>query len=583
MKQWDLSILYTSFEDPKLTEDQQRLEKLISDLSELTANFSENSLKPAENLLHYYALTNEVTEVMDELGNYAYLNYSVNTKNMDALKLIEKVESYSPALTVCNVQFIKWLATIDQLTDLLTQNEALAPYAFHILSEKDKAAYMLSDQEEALLAELQNTGSNAWSKLQDATISSLTANYEGEELPITVIRNYAFDADGEKRQKAYEAEIKSYDKVASISAASLNAIKGEVLSVANRRGYESPLEMTLKSSRMDQETLDAMMTAIKEYLPDFRAYMKKKADLLGHTKGLPFYDLFAPIGEVDLTYTYDEARDFVVTNFTSYSQKLGDFAANAFDNNWIDPFPREGKVAGAFCSNINSKKESRVMANFTGSFNDVSTLAHELGHGYHGDCLKDVLAVNSDYPMPLAETASIFCETIVTNAALKDASKEAALVILENSVMSANQVITDIYSRYLFETTLFEKRETASLSVEELKEAMTQAQIEAYGNGLDPETLHPYMWVCKPHYYSAGYNFYNFPYAFGLLFAKGLYAMYKEEGESFLPKYDTLLRATGCNTIKDVLATVGVDAHDPEFFRNSLKLIKEDIDFILNY
>ncbi len=583
MKQWDLSILYTSFDDPKLTDDQNRLEKLIKELSDLTGYFSNTSSDDVDQLLSYYNLSNNITNLMDELGNFAYLNYSVNTKNMDALKLIEKVESYSPSLIVCTVQFVKWLGTIRGLEALIEDHEVLAPYAFNILSEKDKADYMLSDAEEALMAELQNTGSNAWSKLQDATISSLTANYEGEELPITVIRNYAYDADGDKRKKAFDAEMKSYDKVASISAASLNAIKGEVLSVSKRRGYSSPLEMTLKSSRMDKETLDAMMLAIKEYLPDFRAYMKKKAEMLGHKNGLPYYDLFAPIGDVDLTYTYDEARDFVVTNFSSYSQKLGDFAANAFENNWIDPFPREGKVAGAFCSNIHSKKESRVMANFTGSFNDVNTLAHELGHGYHGDCLKDVLPNNSDYPMPLAETASIFCETIVTNAALKEASKEAALVILENSVMSANQVITDIYSRYLFETTLFDGRETASLSVDEMKEAMINAQKEAYGDGLDQEVLHPYMWVCKPHYYSADFNFYNFPYAFGLLFAKGLYAMYKEEGESFLPKYDTLLRATGCNTIKGVLATVGVDAHDPNFFRNSLKLIKEDIEKILDY
>jgi pepF/M3 family oligoendopeptidase len=341
--------------------------------------------------------------------------------------------------------------------------------------------------------------------------------------------------------------------------------------------------MTLKASRMDKETLDAMMTAIKEYLPNFRSYLKKKAEMLGHKQGLPFYDLFAPIGQVEMTYTYDEARDYVIKNFSSYSSKLGQYAKNAFDKDWIDPDPREGKVSGAFCSNIHSKKESRIMANFNGSFNDVSTLAHELGHGYHGDCLSNVKPSNSDYPMPLAETASIFCETIVTNAALKDATKEEALVITENSVMSANQVIVDIYSRYLFETALLENRKSSSISVDELKTLMTNAQLEAYGDGLDPEYLHPYMWVCKPHYYSAQYNFYNFPYAFGLLFAKGLYAMYLEEGESFLPKYDALLEATGDHDIKDVLAIVGVDSHNPDFFRASLDLIAKEIEFIVSY
>lgn len=583
MKTWDLTLLYSAFDDPKLLADQNRLEGLMDILSGLTAAFAENNTSVKESLMAYYELTEQISSLVDELYTYASLTYAVDTKNTDALKLIEKVEAYLPTLTVCNVQYQKWLGRQKDIEAIIDGDSDLAPYRFKILSEKDKASYILSDSEEALLAELRNTGSNAWSKLQDQTISTLTATYEGEELPITVIRNYAYDADPVKRKKAYDAEIACYDKVAPISAAALNAIKGEVISVAAKRGYASPLEMTLKSSRMDRETLDAMMTAIKEYLPDFRAYMKKKAAMLGHEGPLPFYDLFAPIGEVDLTYTYDEARDFVVKNFSDYSEKLGKFAAHAFDNDWIDPFPREGKVAGAFCSNIHSKKESRVMANFTGSFNDVSTLAHELGHGYHGDCLKDALTVNSDYPMPLAETASIFCETIVTNAALKDASKEAALVILENSVMSANQVITDIYSRYLFETALFEQRTSASLSVDEMKDTMLAAQREAYGDGLDGDILHPYMWVCKPHYYSAGYNFYNFPYAFGLLFAKGLYAMYQKEGDSFLPKYDALLKATGNNSIKDVLAIVGVDAHDPDFFRGSLALIKKDIDFILAY
>ena len=581
MKQWDLSILYASFEDPQLALDQKRIEEQIKALTKLTESLTSNKHTVEDNLLSYYRITNALTDDLDVLGNFAFLNYAVDTKNTDALKLIEKVESYNPDLTVAEVRYRKWLGTIDHLDEIIAAEPKLAIYAFNIRSEKDKATYMLSDAEEALLAELKNTGSNAWSKLQDTSISSLTADYEGEEIPITVIRNYAYDADANKRKKAYDAEIKSYDKIASNSAAALNAIKGEVISVANRRGYKSPLEMTLKSSRMDQETLDAMMIAIKEYLPKFRSYMKKKATLLGHDQGLPFYDLFAPIGDVDLTYSYDEARDFVVDNFTSYSKSLGDYAANAFEHNWIDPEPREGKVAGAFCSNIHGKKESRIMANFTGSYNDVSTLGHELGHGYHGECLKDLEAVNSDYPMPLAETASIFCETIIANAALATASKEAALVITENAIMSANQVITDIYSRYLFETKLFEGRKTGSLSVDELKEAMISAQKEAYGDGLDPECLHPYMWVCKPHYYSASSNFYNFPYAFGLLFAKGLYAMYQKEGSAFLDKYDTLLRATGSNNIKDVLATVGVDSHDPDFFRASLALIAEDIDFFI--
>lgn len=583
MKKWNLDILYTSFDDENLQKDLQQIDVLIEALTTYVKETLTTDQSDSNKILGYYKQTDKLSSMLDIIGNMGQLTYSVDTKNTDALKLIEKVESLSPALTVNSVIFKKWLKTINNLEALISSDEALLAYKYVILEEKDESKYMLSDAEESLLASMKNTGSNAWNKLQDATISSLTADYEGKKTPITVIRNYAYDADSEKRKKAYGIELEALGSIASISASALNAVKGEVITVANKRGYTSPLEMTLKSSRMDSETLDAMMTAIKEYLPSFRAYMKKKAHMLGHKNGLPFYDLFAPVGDVNLTYTYDEARQFVIDNFTAYSNKLGQYATTAFDDDWIDPFPREGKVAGAFCSNIHAIKQSRIMSNFTGSLNDVGTLAHELGHGYHGDCLKEVLPANSDYPMPLAETASIFCETIVTNAALKSATDAEKLVIIEDSIMSANQVIVDIYSRFLFESSLFEGRKDASMSVDELKDAMLNAQKEAYGDGLNQDFLHPYMWVCKPHYYYADYNYYNFPYAFGLLFAKGLYAKYKEEGDAFLPKYDALLKSTGDNNIKDVLSIVGVDAHNPDFFRASLALIKKDIDFFLNH
>lgn len=582
MKKWNLDILYTSFDAQPLKDDLVNIEKLIEDMRKYTSDTLNTDLTDVEKVLGYYKRADELISIMEVIGNFGELTYAVDTKNVEALKLIEKAESFQPQLTVCDVAFKKWLSSLENV-DTLVNDPAIADYKYAVNEALDSAKHMLSDKEESLLAQMKNTGSNAWSKLQDATISSLMVDFRDKKEPITMIRSYAYDADASKRQEAYEAEVEALGSIASISASALNAIKGEVITVADKRGYTSPLEMTLQTSRMDKETLDAMMTAIKEYLPTFRAYMKKKATMLGHENGLPFYDMFAPIGDVNMTYEYDEARQFVIDNFNAFSDKLGSYAATAFDEDWIDPFPREGKVAGAFCSNIHAKKQSRIMANFNRSFNDVSTLAHELGHGYHGDCLKDVLPTNSDYPMPIAETASIFCETIVTNAALKTATNEEKFVILENAIMSANQVIVDIYSRYLFETALFEGRKDASLSVDELKDAMLTAQKEAYGDGLDPNKLHPYMWVVKPHYYYADANFYNFPYAFGLLFAKGLYAMYLKEGESFIPKYDALLEATGCNNVKDVLAIVGVDSHNPDFFRASLALIKEDIDFILNY
>ena len=377
---------------------------------------------------------------------------------------------------------------------------------------------------------------------------------------------------------AYEAELAAYSRIEEASGAALNGIKGEVITINGLRGYDSPLVETLRVSRMDQDTLDAMLKAMKKALPSFQRYYQHKAKLLNHKEGLPFYDLFAPIKKSESTYTYDEAMTYIIKQFESFSLELAAYTQKAYDAKWIDYTPRNNKRGGAFCMNIHSIKESRIMSNFDGSFSNLITLAHELGHGYHGQQLVDESIINSRYPMPLAETASIFCETIVVNAALKEVSDEEQIAILEASISDAGQVIVDILSRFFFESALFEKRAQGVVSVGELKNMMLESQKRAYGDGLDHNYLHPYMWLNKPHYYSAGLNFYNFPYAFGLLFAKGLYAQYLEQPEGFLEKYNNLLKATGKNNIKDVAAMVNVDVGQSEFFEKSLALIEKDIE-----
>lgn len=575
---WDLNPLFSGFDSPFLVQELETLPKeldqLLQDINAVDLTVESGSF----DLLSVLMTLNQLNDRIERVYNYASLIYSVDTSDMDAARMLENIEKFLPTLHLVSATLQKQLKTVESIESLIQKTPALSNFKFVLEDALTSSKYLLSPEEELLLAELKNTGSSAWTKLQSQIVSNLTGSFRGEEQTITVLRSKAYDNDPSVRKEAFEAELLAYKKKDAESCACLNAIKGEVILESKKRGYTSPLHKTLVDSRMDAETLDAMMTAIQEYLPYFRQYLEKKATLLGHKNGLPFYDLFAPIGEVDMRYTYEEACNFIVDQFSSFSKELGAFAKKAIDQQWIDVYPREGKVAGAFCANLHSIKESRFMTNFTGSFNDLSTLAHELGHGYHGDCLKDALSLNSDYPMPLAETASIFCETIVFNAALEQASPEEKLVILENSLMGSTQVIVDIYSRYLFETELFARRENASLSVDELKQAMTDAQVKAYGKGLDPETLHPYMWMCKPHYYSAGSNFYNFPYAFGLLFAKGLYAQYQKDQSGFVKKYDELLLATGCNTITDVLRIIGIDSHKPDFFRASLELIKEEIE-----
>lgn len=575
---WSLDNLYKGFDDEILLSDIVNIEKQMKEYSSwCEENFSNH--ENLESKLEYYLKNaNQLSDDFNKIFAFGRLHMAVNTMNEDALKLVEKMEQFIPMLSVIEVKFAKWI----EKAEINSSNDTIKTHSFFIKETQKSAKYMLDDKTEEILANLRNTGSGAWDKLQDTMVSTLSTDFDGKKLPLPALRNLAYDASADIRKRAYEAEISTYQKIEKSSAAALNAIKGEVIYTSKLRGYKSPLEMTLIDSRMDMETLDSMLDSMREFLPDFRRYLKKKAQLLGHTGSLPFYDLFAPMGESHQTYTYLQASELINDNFSKFSPKLGAFSKKAFDNQWIDAKMRDGKIGGAFCASIHGIKESRIMANFSGSFSDVTTLAHELGHGYHGECLKDATNLNSHYSMPVAETASIFCESYVVNALLKEAKEEEKFAIVEHNLVEATQVIVDILSRYEFESKLFAMRQSSSLSVDKLKEIMIEAQLATYGDGLDSSLLHPYMWACKPHYYSAGLSFYNFPYAFGLLFAKGLYAQYLNEGASFIPKYDELLRETGRNDVRGALKSVGVDSSDKEFWRNSLKLIKNDIDYFVN-
>ncbi len=579
---WSLNELYPSFESDEFLADFNRINEEI----EKFTLWAEDNLLSHENekekVEDYVGFSQKLSTLFSRLFAFSNLTASVDAKNETALQYIDKLMVKHSDLTKPQVQFQNFIKEIVDLEALIDSSDLLKEHSFYLEEIKRDTKYMLSEKEEVLVSKLTNTGSTAWSNLHNMITSTLLVdiNLDGQDksLPLPAIRNMAYDKDPAIRKTAYEAEINAYKKIEESSAAALNGIKGQVITLAELRGFESPLEETIIQSRMDKETLDAMLTAMVESLPAFHKFYRKKAELLGHDNGLPFYDLFTPMGQVDRTFSYQEAMTYIVDNFRTFSDRLGDFAKNAYENNWLDVEPREGKRGGAFCANLHPIGESRIMSNFSGSFSSMTTLAHELGHGYHGLNLKDESILNSGYPMPIAETASIFCETIVVNAALKEASDQEAFSILEASISDAGQVIVDIYSRYLFETDLFERRKNYAPSVKELKEMMEEAQKKAYGPGLDHNVLHPYMWVNKGHYYSAGRNFYNFPYAFGLLFSKGLYAEYLTRGEAFVKEYDDLLNATGKNNIADVAKRMNIDVRNPEFFRNSLKLIEKDIE-----
>lgn len=583
---WSLKELYPSFDSVEFRGDSAMILEKIEEITHFAEDNLMDSVDARGKIERYVQYDIEISKLVSKVMGFSNLTLAVDARNEAARENFSRIAMKLSDLTKPEVLFQRFILEEENLEKLIEESPLLKEHEFYLLEARRNARYMLSEGEEVLVSKLSVSGSKAWTNLQNVLTSTLLVDMEvsGKKvtLPLPAVRNLAYDKDPQVRKAAFEAEIAAYEKIEESSAAALNGIKGEVLTVSKARGYVSPLEETLIASRMEEPILEAMFSAIKESLPAFRGYLKRKGTLLGHKNGLPFYDLFAPMGESSRIFTYEEAMAYVVKNFSTFSERLGGFAKNAYEKNWLDVEPRDGKRGGAFCSNLHAIGESRVMSNFDGSFSNMTTLAHELGHGYHGYNLKGESILNSSYPMPIAETASIFCETIIIKATLKEADEKETLTILEQSISDACQVIVDIYSRYLFETELFRLRKDHTLSVNELKSLMLEAQKEAYGDGLDNEILHPYMWLNKTHYYSAGRNFYNFPYAFGLLFSKGLYAEYLKRGEEFVAEYDELLASTGKSTVRDIALKMGIDVTKPDFFRASLQMVEEDIERFLS-
>lgn len=573
--EWSLDEIYKGFDDEAYESDFAALEAELSRFGAAVRSSDKELFEKVEELL---ALEENITLLAGKLSLYIGLRQSVNT---DDGAIMAQDNRFGKLLSSGRASFSaasKIYAGIPDIDAFAAKSELISKYSYKLKTAKESAKHLLSDEVEEIISALDMTGGAAWGKLQTYLTSTLKVDYDGRVVTLSEIRNLAYSKDADVRKNAYEAELKAYEKIADSVAFSLNNIKMQVNTICEKRGYSSTLEMTLDHSDMKKETLDAMLTAIKEYLPVFRKYLRKKGELLGHKNGLPWYDLFAPIGKAEKSYSIDEAEDYLVKCFSGFTPDMASLMREAFENSWIDFYPRKGKEGGAFCAEANFIGQSRILTNYDGTFGAVDTLAHELGHAYHNRQLEKVAILNQGAPMQLAETASTFNEVFLGKYALAQAGAEEKLSLIDSDLKEQTQCIVDIYSRFLIESAVFEQSKNRFLMADDLKEIMLDAQRQSYGDGLDESTMHPYMWVCKGHYYSSGLSYYNFPYAFGNLFALGLYSLYKEEGDAFVPKYNKMLSSTGCHSIEEVAATMGIDVTKADFWRSSLKLIEAEVE-----
>lgn len=567
---WDLTVFYKDFDDPEFKDDLARLPKEIDAFTAAIAAPAEDEVEKLVSLVHQEeALSN----LFERLSLMIELTLSVDANNKAANAAMAPLMRAVMGSSLASNAFSRYLASLENLDAIIDADDELKARAFALREAAEDAKHQLPEALEKPVLKMQLSGGEAFSQLRDKLDATLLVDYDGKQIPLSAVRALAYDGDADTRRRAYEAELASYKKIELPMSFCLNNIKAEGETMAALKGYKGVLDMALAHSRMDEKTLEAMWTAIREALPELREYFKAKGRLLGHENGLPFYDLFAPVGQSTRTYTVDEARALLLDLFGKFCPEMGEMMRTAFDEGWIDMYPREGKSGGAFCSGYYAKNISRVMTNFAGSASDVSTLAHELGHAFNNRMLHHKPIMMTETPMPLAETASTFNETLLISQLLKTATPEEELTLLDSCLTEQTQTMVDIYSRFLFEQKVVAAQADHALDVDELKETMLWAQEQSYGDGLDPEYRHPYMWACKSHYYSTGVHFYNFPYAFGGLFARGLYARYEKEGEAFVPVYCDLLSRFGSDTIANVTASVGIDVTTPDFWREAVESV----------
>ncbi len=590
---WDLTNVYPgleseqfrrAFADLKVQADaldaylgDHGISRVASSKSKMVAD----EAKPAVD--GYVDRMNTALRLFSTLNAYVASYVTTDSYNTTAKRSESELEIVGVRLRKQEVRFQGWIGSIVDLLPTVLGHEGVAKdHAFYLRETAEQSRYLMSEPEESLAAELELSGANAWGKLQGTVYSQLAVNFELDgklqKMPMTALQNLSHHPDSEVRRRAYEAELAAWEAMREPFAAALNGVKGSAITLNMRRGRIDAIHASLDISRIDRETLNTLITVMQNSFPMFRRYLKSKAKRLGREK-LPWWDLFAPVGKSERRYSWSEATSFIVTQFRSFGDGLANLAQRAFDNRWIDAEPRNGKRGGAFCMPVPGVEESRILCNFDGSLDQVSTVAHELGHAFHNECQLGNTMLQRITPMTLAETASIMNETIITNAAIATASNpEEELAILETSLIGSTQVIVDITSRFLFEKEVFERREESELSAEDFSEIMLRCQKATYGDGLDERFLHKYMWAWKVHYYIPSFSFYNYPYAFGLLFGTGLYSIYRERGRSFVKEYEALLSSTGEATPADLAARFDIDLHKPGFWQGSLKVIEEKIE-----
>ena len=581
---WDLASIFPGGSgSPKLQVQLNEVKAGIKALGERISKTTSDA--NSEELL---VLVNQLQDVMmglNQCGAFVGCLVAQDVKDGRAKVILAHISQMHAELASVLTQFDQLLVTIsDDRWESLFQDSALKELAFPLKERRTVAKQKLPPEQEALAADLAVDGYHAWSQLYNTVVGRMTVtiDHDGKEKKLSVgqASNLLSEPDRDLRKRAFYELEKVWANEAELCADALNHLAGFRINLYKNRGWDDVLQEPLQINRMSRDTLDAMWDAIEKGKPKLAAYLERKGELLGVEK-LAWYDVGAPLGDAGKKISYDEAAEFIEDKFRVFSPELADLAKHAFENRWIEAEDRPGKRPGGFCTSFPITKENRIFMTYSGTIQGMGTLAHELGHAYHGQVLKDAPYLLRRYAMNVAETASTFAELLVVDAAIKQGSTyEETLGLLEDKLQRVVAFFMNIHARFLFETRFYEARKGGPVGVEELNELMVQAQKDAFCDSLSE--YHPHFWASKLHFYITDTPFYNFPYTFGYLFSAGVYAQAVKEGPGFADRYRNLLLDTARMSAEELAQKhLDVDLTKGEFWHGAVELVTDDVDEFL--
>ncbi|MCM3215294.1 M3 family oligoendopeptidase [Niallia taxi] len=584
---WDLEVFFPGgSSSPEFTKHLEetgvKIEEFTKTVKEYAPSDGITDRKTVRNLIDMFEGT---VQKIRQAGAFVSCLQAQNMhdKDADALrgKVTELSASFQNGLTIFDGKLSQY--ENDQWK-LLLEDEKLHELSFVLTERRTNAVQRLSEKEEMLINKLSVDGYHGWGQMYDTVVGSMQIPFEENGhvsyLSVGQAANKFSHPNREVRQKVFAEWEKAWNEKGALLSKTLNHLAGFRLNTYEMRNWDNVLKEPLEYNRMDEKTLAAMWRVISNNKKPLVEFLNRKAKLLGLEK-LSWFDVDAPIGKTETKMTYQEGAEFILDHFAKFGEEMTSFAKTAFENNWIEAEDRQGKRPGGFHTYFPESAQSRIFMTYSGTPSNVSTLAHELGHGFHTYAMKDMHTLNRNYAMNVAETASTLAEMIVSDAAVKNASsEEEKLVLLEDKIQRSVALLMNIHARFIFETSFYEERRKGLVSKERLNELMVTAQKEAFGDAL--EEYHPSFWGSKLHFYITGVPFYNFPYTFGYLFSLGIYAKAIQEGKGYEEKYIALLKDTASMTVEELAKKhLDVDLTDDAFWESAIKVCIEDVEEFL--